>query len=96
MTECVVIRDIDRCRGPFKARSASDRRDDWPLWYVADAGGRINCIPGLAPRALVEEITACANRDGPCICGERDQAVTHPVTNPGPPATPGDNAGVAK
>ena len=24
---------------PYVARSASDRTDDWPLWYVADAVG---------------------------------------------------------
>lgn len=28
--------------GPYLARSASDRTDDWPLWYVAGADGRFN------------------------------------------------------
>jgi hypothetical protein len=25
---------------PFTARSASDRTDDWPIWYVTDDGRR--------------------------------------------------------
>lgn len=25
--------------GPYPARSASDRRDDWPFWMVVDANG---------------------------------------------------------
>lgn len=25
--------------GPYAARSASDRREDWPFWMVVDANG---------------------------------------------------------
>lgn len=25
--------------GPYAARSASDKRDDWPFWMVVDANG---------------------------------------------------------
>jgi hypothetical protein len=35
-------------RGPFVARSASDRTDDWPRWFVADRNG-INVVEYLAP-----------------------------------------------
>lgn len=29
--------------GPYVARSASDRTDDWPYWYVHGADG-VNCV----------------------------------------------------
>lgn len=35
--------------GPFKARSASDRTDDWPLWYVAGPDKRTNVLRAVDP-----------------------------------------------
>lgn len=31
--------------GPYRARSASDRTDDWPFWFVEADG--INCMSGM-------------------------------------------------
>jgi hypothetical protein len=37
-------------RQRFFARSASDRTDDWPFWYVADRrSGNLNVVVALAP-----------------------------------------------
>lgn len=57
-------------RGPFVARSASDRTDDWPHWFVADASG-VNVIEYLAadrvgrlpfvPRIEAERLASVAN-----------------------------------
>jgi hypothetical protein len=33
--------------GPYIARSASDKTDDWPLWYVAGPDGRTNYFTDL-------------------------------------------------
>jgi hypothetical protein len=54
-------------RGPYSARSASDNTEDWPLWYVAGADGRINGMrfqaqPGLfTSRDEAEAIAAALN-----------------------------------
>ena len=36
-----------RGRGPFAARSANDRTDNWPFWYVAGPDGRRNVLTFL-------------------------------------------------
>jgi hypothetical protein len=50
--------------GPYVARSASDRADDWPNWYVHGADG-VNCVRWRdAPLVLFiprEVAQACAN-----------------------------------
>ena len=53
--------------GPFKARSASDKTDDWPFWFVCGPDG-INCLtfphaPGavFTERARAEDIAKDAN-----------------------------------
>lgn len=58
------VRVLIRCSGVVSARSASDRTDDWPLWYVTDDSRR-NVLsfpdkPGavLCSRALAERIAA--------------------------------------
>ena len=50
--------------GPYRARSASDRTDEWPSWFVHGPNG-INCLsfpdsPGavLTNRELAEKIVA--------------------------------------
>lgn len=35
--------------GPYSARSASDRTDDWPFCYVCGADGRSNVLSFLPP-----------------------------------------------
>lgn len=30
--------------GPYRARSASDRNEEWPFWYVCGADGRLNVL----------------------------------------------------
>lgn len=31
--------------GPYIARSASDKTEDWPFWYVtSESDGRLNCL----------------------------------------------------
>jgi hypothetical protein len=57
-------------RGPFIARSASDRTDDWDHWFVADRNG-INVLEYLAqerqgqlpfvPRIEAERLAGAAN-----------------------------------
>lgn len=57
----------------YFARSASDRTDDWPLWFVADrARGNLNVTTQLLPelrgfspflsRADAEELARQSNR----------------------------------
>lgn len=57
-------------RGPFTARSASDRTDDWPFWFVADKTGlniTVNAEPRLrgrlpfVPRDMAERIAGALN-----------------------------------
>lgn len=59
----------------FFARSASDRTDDWPHWYVADrAAAELNVtvqlLPALRgsmpflPRQAAEELARLANERG--------------------------------
>lgn len=43
-----VLSTLDR-GGPYSARSASDRTDDWPFWYVCGADGRSNVLSFSAP-----------------------------------------------
>jgi hypothetical protein len=53
---------------PFSARSASDRTDNWPFWFVTDNGRRntLNSLdhPGVvfADRSTCEAIAAAANK----------------------------------
>lgn len=58
--------------GPYKARSASDKTDDWPFWFVCQAddsrvGGLHNILrfegslAMFTSRARAEEIAAHAN-----------------------------------
>lgn len=56
--------------GPYVARSASDRTDDWPFWYVTN-DGRTNALrfPGcggavMTSREVAEEIARRANEKG--------------------------------
>lgn len=60
-------------KGPFIARSASSRTDDWPLWYVAGPNGVTNVLtfadkPGAmsANRQVAERIAEEANRRPRC------------------------------
>lgn len=54
--------------GPYKARSASNRTEDWPFWYVTPiSDGQINCLrfeggQMFTSRALAELIAEDANR----------------------------------
>jgi hypothetical protein len=59
----------------YFARSASDRTEDWPFWYVADRQrGNLNCTPDLMPelrgylpfvsRQIAERLAAEANASG--------------------------------
>lgn len=63
----------------YFARSASDRTDDWPFWFVADrAKGDLNVTADLirehhdpdhaggvfVPRRGAEDLAALANGDG--------------------------------
>lgn len=72
--------DIDAARlsptapgGPYRARSASDRTEDWPLWYVCAPDGRTNVLSFAAPyygavltgRAAAETIATHFNDGGP-------------------------------
>jgi hypothetical protein len=55
-----------RGNGPYTARSASDRTDDWPFWYVTN-DGRTNVLyfPGgavLTSRAVAEQIAIKFNQ----------------------------------
>lgn len=43
-----TIKRVDHIRGPYSARPASDKVDDWPAWYVAGSDGRSNVIDGGA------------------------------------------------
>lgn len=36
--------------GPYRARSASDRTEDWPFWFV-EANG-VNCMSGTSHGAV--------------------------------------------
>ncbi len=50
--------------GPYIARSASDKTDDWPFWYVSGPDGRTNYLtdlngtkhPPLTPALTTKEI----------------------------------------
>ena len=44
--------------GPFIARSASDRTDDWPYWYVAGPDGRTNITIGPGGSVLLSRENA--------------------------------------
>ncbi len=35
---------ISKGEGPYLARSASDRTEDWAVWYVAGPDGRTNVM----------------------------------------------------
>lgn len=49
--------------GPYVAVSASDKRDDWPFWYVAQAGGKLNVMSGPEGAVLTFEPIALALAD---------------------------------
>lgn len=58
--------------GPYKARSASDKTDDWPFWFVcqhdeARIAGLFNILRiGLAmftSKERAQEIAATANKE---------------------------------
>lgn len=51
-----------RGEGPFIARSASDKTDDWPFWYVSGPDGRRNVLysPDQAGAVLTDKATAFA------------------------------------
>lgn len=59
--------------GPYRARSASDRTDDWPFWYVCGPDGRRNVLSFSAPyygavltiRPIAEAIAEKFNREAP-------------------------------
>jgi hypothetical protein len=53
--------------GPYVARSASDRTDDWPYWFVHGADG-VNCLHWheaplalFVPRDVAEACAAALN-----------------------------------
>lgn len=55
---------------PFTARSASDKTDEWPFWFVADRNGvnrTVELYPKLTgylpfvPKSLAHEIADNAN-----------------------------------
>lgn len=55
-----------RGTGPFKARSASDRTDDWPSWYVcaaADCRRNVMRFPDNPGAVLTDRLTAEAMAD---------------------------------
>jgi len=56
--------------GPFTARSASDKTDDWPHWFVADGRGinvTVHLMPELrgylpfVPKGMAIELAEAAN-----------------------------------
>jgi hypothetical protein len=62
--------------GPYVARSASDRTDDWPYWYVTPkSDGRSNCLEfsngaTFADRETAKAIAAHANGTHPAPEGK--------------------------
>lgn len=42
--------------GPYFARSASDRTDDWPFWFVESGG--LNCMSGPGGAVLTSREVA--------------------------------------
>lgn len=46
--------------GPYIARSASDRTDDWFFWYVAGPDGKRNVLSGPEGSVLTDRETAIA------------------------------------
>ena len=56
-----------RGAGPYTARSANDRTDDWPSWYVTNDGRRnVQSFPDkpgavLTDRETAEAMAAWAN-----------------------------------
>ena len=48
--------------GPYTARSASDKTDDWPYWYVAGPDGRRNVLyfPDKPGAVFTDKETALA------------------------------------
>jgi hypothetical protein len=75
--DCEIIRVMDRGKGPYIARSASDKTDDWPFWYVATNNGRTNALSStgglFTDPDTAKAIAKCCNGEGPCICGRRPQ-----------------------
>lgn len=63
--------------GPYTARSASDRTEDWPLWYVAGPDGRTNVLRSTDPAAdklgpkFTDRVTAQSVAQSP-YPGERE------------------------
>lgn len=55
-------------QGPYTARSASDRTNDWPFWYVAGEDGRYNgmsfdnSMAKFTTREMATEIAAAFNK----------------------------------
>jgi hypothetical protein len=59
--------------GPYTARSASNKTDDWPLWYVHGADG-VNCLRWthapmslFIPRELAIKVAEILNKEIPVI-----------------------------
>lgn len=46
--------------GPYAARSASDRREDWPFWMVVDANGVNGLIIVGTPAKFLDAAAARA------------------------------------
>lgn len=56
-------------RGPYSARSASDKTNDWPLWFVHGADG-VNCVRQtdrpmalFMPRKIATVVAETLNRE---------------------------------
>ena len=68
--------------GRFYARSASDRTDDWPYWYVADrekAGLNVTV-------ALVPEMRGCM----PFLSRKEAESLAQAANRPSPPSKEGE------
>ena len=54
---------------PYVARSASDKTDDWPFWYVAGGDSRTNAVRFngrlFAPREVAEYVAAALQEAQP-------------------------------